>query len=226
MIKQSIRCVLTLLFISLVLAGCTTVTIEEVQHLATELVEGESIVVIGRRTSGDYETEPELISCIGKILTHGENKLNVIPEQTFVNNLYPWFEPRTAPLRVQDLQKLLTYAPIYQKFSDFNVHYIVWIDGNTETTRSSGSITCSLGTGGLGCFGFGSWDKKAEYEASIWDYKNKKLIGKISSEADGTSYMPAVVIPIPLIAQVQADACKGIAVQLQHFFNNTQGETL
>lgn len=223
MIKLSFKCVLSLIYILVVLAGCTTVTIEEIQHSATELVEGESIVIIGRRTSSDYETEPELISCIGKILAKGKNQLNVIPEQTFVDNLYPWFEPRTAPLRVRDLQRLLTYDAVSQKFSDFNVHYIVWVDGNTETTRSSGSITCSLGGGGLGCFGFGTWDKKAEYEASIWDYKNKKLIGKISSEADGTSYMPAVVIPIPIIAQVQADACKGMAVQLKHFFNNTQG---
>ncbi|WP_218156447.1 hypothetical protein [Pseudoalteromonas denitrificans] len=210
-------------FYLLISAGCTTVTIEEVQHTEATLVEGESVVVIGRRTSNDYETEPELISCIGKVLSKGDNQLNVIPEQTFMDNLYPWFEPRTAPLRVRDLQRLLAYDAVSQKFDDFNVHYIIWIDGNTETTRSSGSITCSLGTGGIGCFGFGTWDKKAEYEASIWDYKNKKLIGKVSSEADGTSYMPAIVIPIPIIAQVQADACKGMAVQLKHFFNNSQG---
>ncbi|SFB99214.1 hypothetical protein SAMN02745724_00654 [Pseudoalteromonas denitrificans DSM 6059] len=223
MINMSYIRVKFLPFYLLISAGCTTVTIEEVQHTEATLVEGESVVVIGRRTSNDYETEPELISCIGKVLSKGDNQLNVIPEQTFMDNLYPWFEPRTAPLRVRDLQRLLAYDAVSQKFDDFNVHYIIWIDGNTETTRSSGSITCSLGTGGIGCFGFGTWDKKAEYEASIWDYKNKKLIGKVSSEADGTSYMPAIVIPIPIIAQVQADACKGMAVQLKHFFNNSQG---
>lgn len=106
MIKLSFKCVLSLIYILVVLAGCTTVTIEEIQHSATELVEGESIVIIGRRTSSDYETEPELISCIGKILAKGKNQLNVIPEQTFVDNLYPWFEPRTAPLRVQSTKTI------------------------------------------------------------------------------------------------------------------------
>ncbi len=41
---------------------------------------------------------------------------------------------------------------------------------------------------------------------------------KVSSSADGTSYMPAVVVPIPIIAPVQADACKAMAFQLNNFF--------
>ncbi|MEJ2415660.1 MAG: hypothetical protein P8Y45_01750 [Exilibacterium sp.] len=99
----------------------------------------------------------------------------------------------------------------------FHVRYIIWVDGNTETTNSAGSIGCSIGTGGAGCFGFGTWDKESDYEVSIWDYKNLQTLGKISADASGTSYMPAVVIPIPLIARVQANACKGIGVQLRSF---------
>ena len=40
---------------------------------------------------------------------------------------------------------------------------------------------------------------------------------KLSSDASGTSYMPAVVIPVPLIARVQASACNGLGNQLRTF---------
>ncbi len=216
--------VLSIIILLCCFSACTTVTIDEVKHSESQLVEGETIVVIGRRSGSDYETEPELISCIGGMLSQGSDGLNVIPEETFVDDMYPWFEPRTAPVKVKDLQRLLSFNEISKKFDDFNVHYIIWVDGNTETTRSSGSISCALSAAGVSCFGFGTWDKKAEYEASIWDYKKKKLIGRVSSEADGTSYMPAIVIPIPIIAPVQADACKGMAQQLKLFFDTDEEE--
>jgi len=204
----------------LLLPSCTTVVIDQVQHQATNLKGGDSIVVIGRRSGSDYETEPELISCIGTVLSHGEEGINVIPENDFVDTLYPWFEARTAPTHVQALQRLISYEKIAKVIDDYNVHYIVWVDGNTEKTRGSGSISCGLSPTGVACFGFGTWDNKAEYEASIWDYRTKKLVGKVSSVADGTSYMPAIVVPIPLIAPVQADACKAMGKQLRNFFTN------
>ncbi|WDE13194.1 hypothetical protein [Thalassomonas haliotis] len=212
------------LLLTLALSACTSVTIDQVKHVPSELKEGESIVVIGRRSGNDYETEPELISCIGKTLLKGDNPMNVIPEQEFVNRLYPWFEARTAPVHVWDLQRLLSFDDIAQIIDEYNVHYIVWVDGVTEKTRGGGSISCGLSPAGVSCFGFGTWDEKAEYEASVWDYRTKKLVGKVSSIADGTSYMPAIVIPIPLLAQVQSQACSAMANQLQSFFSNSQNQ--
>ncbi|WP_371373026.1 hypothetical protein [Thalassotalea aquiviva] len=207
-----------LLLLLLLLPGCSTVTIDQVKFRPSELKSGESIVVLGRRTNGDYETEPELVSCVGDTLGKGENAINVIPEQEFIDRLYPWFEPRTAPSNVKDLQRLLQYQGVSKVFDELNVHYIVWIDGNTEKVKSYGRITCGLSATLVSCFGFGTWDDKAQYEAAIWDYRKKEQIGKISSQADGTSYMPALVVPIPLLAQVQSDACSAMSKQLQTFF--------
>lgn len=205
----------------LLVISCTTVSVDHVKHLPTNMTSGESVVVIGRRSGRNYETEPELISCIGNALAKGEDGLSVIPEQQFVDSLYPWFEPRTAPTQLRQMQKLLAFERVAKVFDDYNVHYIIWVDGNTEKTRSSGSMSCGISATGIACFGFGSWDHSSEYEATVWDYRTQKLIGKVSSIADGTSYMPAVVIPIPLIAPVQADACKGMASQLKNFFSTS-----
>lgn len=206
------------------LIGCTSVTVDQVQHQQIKLHQGDSVVVIGRRAGSDYETEPELISCIGGVLAQTNKELNVIPEDDFVDKLYPWFEARTAPNHVRDLSRLLSYDKISKLIDDYQVQYIVWVDGNTEKVRSAGSISCGLSPTGAACFGFGTWDTKAEYEATIWNYKSRQLVGKVSSVADGTSYMPAVVVPIPIIAPVQADACKAMANQLSSFFGSHDGE--
>jgi len=203
-------------------SACTTVTIDE-HRTSTEKAEigvGQSVVVLGRRHSSDYETEPDLIACVGNVLESGSDGLNVIPEQTFLDALYPWFEPRTAPMHVGDLDRFLKQDEIAQAMEDFHVRYIIWVDGNTEKTDSAGSIGCSISVGGAGCFGFGTWENQSDYEATVWDYEKLETQGQISADASGTSYMPAVVIPIPIIARVQTSACKGMGEQLKGFFSS------
>lgn len=198
-------------------SGCTTVVIDEYRRSNGELAAGDSVVILGRRHSSEYETEPDLIDCVGQTLHNPKTGVNIIPEQQFVDALYPWFEPRTAPMHIKSLSKLMDIPDVRDRMEKYGIKYIVWIDGNTETTSSAGSIGCSIGTAGAGCFGFGTWDKESDYEASVWDFRDQELSGKISADAQGTSYMPAIVIPIPLIARVQNNACKGMAAQLQEF---------
>lgn len=200
------------------LTGCTSVTVDHYSSGEASLDADDAVVVLGRRAASSYDTEVDLISCVGDTLGDGPSGLIVIPEQQFVDRLYPWFEPRIAPMRVGALQRLVQQEEIAAVMAEYNISHIVWIDGKTETTDSSGSIGCSIGAGGAGCFGFGSWDQESEYEASIWDYGEQKLLGKVSTDAAGTSYMPAIVIPIPIIARVQSSACKGMAEQLRAFF--------
>lgn len=196
----------------LLLNGCTSITIDEYHHGDAKIDRGESVVILGRRHSSDYETEPELVECIGETLA--KNEIIIVPEQKFLDSLYPWFEPRSAPMNLQRLEKLLENAMVAERLNQYQISYLIWVDGKTETTRSTGSITCGISAGGGGCFGFGTWDDESDYEASVWDFENRKLLGKVSADATGTSYMPAVVVPIPLIARVQASACSGMGAQL------------
>lgn len=200
------------------LSGCTSVIVDHYSNGTLDLEDGDAVVVLGRRTASNYDTEEDLIACVGSSLSGGRSGITVIPEDEFIDSLYPWFEPRTAPVQVAALKRLIDQPKIAQVIDDYNIQHIVWIDGKTETTDSTGSIGCSIGTGGAGCFGFGTWDQESRYEASIWDYETQKLVGKISTDAAGTSYMPAVIVPIPIIARVQSGACKGMADQLDAFF--------
>jgi len=202
----------------IVTGGCTTLTINEYKRGQVELSAGDAVVVLGRRHASDYETEPELVSCVGRILSSGDSGIRVIPEQEFVDALYPWFEPRTAPLKTKQLARLLEQPRIPEKIAEYRVSHIIWIDGSTQTTSKTGSLSCGLTPGGGGCLGFATWDKESEYEASVWDYRNLDEIGKISAGGTGTSYLPAVIVPIPIIARVRNETCEGIGMQLRKFF--------
>jgi hypothetical protein len=217
-VKRTILLGLTLL---LTQAGCVSTTIDEMVMEPSAEMGDSSVVVLGRRHSSDYETEPDFIQCVGKKIAAGKNGVRVITENEFVDGLYPWFEPRTAPMQVENLEELLKRPKVLKAISDMGTSYIIWIDGSTETTVSIGSVTCAISTAGGGCFGFGSWKDDAKYEASIWNYTDLNHVGRMSAEATGQSYMPAFVIPIPIIAPVQSSACDSLGQQLLQYLNPT-----
>ena len=203
-------------------SGCVTSTVD--QMVFTKPTEGlgdSTVVILGRRHASDYDTEPDFVECVGEHIADQDGKIKVIDELEFVNTFYPWFEPRTAPLQVADLERLLRQRPVAEKLAALKTEYMIWIDGSTVQTDSSGSMTCAVGPGGAGCFGFGTWGNDSKYEATIWDFTDQAEVGRISTTASGQSYMPAVVIPIPIIAPVQGTACDGIGDQLLQFLSST-----
>ena len=210
-----------LLIFALSLANCTSTTIDEFRQGETGIESDESIVILGRRQASDYETRADFVDCVGDQVNSGSDSINVVPEQEFVDALFPWFEPRTAPLRTQDLERLMAEEIVAEKIDEFGIRYIVWVDGFTETTGRSGSISCAIGPGGGGCFGFGSWEDDSEFDARIWDVDGFTSVGTISTDATGQSYLPAVVVPIPLLARVEANACSSLANQLKSFVNGS-----
>lgn len=207
---------LLLLFVMVLPVACTTTTIDEKRVGSASVASGDAIVVLGRRHSSDYETEPDFIRCIGRGVA--ASGAHVVPEIEFLNAFYPWFEPRTAPMSLERLDALMQKPKVAARIRDLKLRYIVWVDGQTETVDKAGSISCAIGPGGAGCIGFGTWDDASTYEASVWDVRAKESIAKISAAAAGTSYMPALIVPVPLIARVQAAACDGLSTQLQKLF--------
>jgi hypothetical protein len=208
----------SLTLLGILLSGCVTSTVQQVREANTGMLATDSIVVLGRRTRpSSAETELDFVSCVSKNVSSGRDKLNVIREQDFLDALFPWFEPRTAPVHTTDLPQLINQAPLAQRLNEIGLRYVVWIDGTTRRTESSGSLTCSVTAAGAGCFGFLTWENDSSYEASIWDVRTGASVGKISSDAVGTSYMPAVVVPLPFIAPVRSSACSTMGGQLKAF---------
>ena len=202
---------------TLCLTGCVTAHVEDDRETTTGLAEGESIVIMAKSYHQGNETEADYITCIESALESGSKGIKVVPHQQFVDELFPWFEPRTAPADTKGLPALMQRPGVAAAVKDLGVRYIVWLDGDTERVAEGGSLSCAVGPGGGGCFGFAWWQNDADYEASVWDLVDFESAGSVSTDVSGTSFLPALVVPIPLIARTQTRACKGLAQQLRAF---------
>jgi len=199
------------------LSGCVSARIEESRKSTTEIAIDETLVILGRASYNDRETEESFTECLADALGGGPTPINIIPENQFKDQMYPWFEPRTAPTSSDDLAKLFAQPGVRDKINNSNVRYLAWIKGDTVTIDRGGSFSCTVSTFGGGCFGLTYWEQDASYEASIWDLKNMTTAGKISAEANGTSYLAGIIIPIPILARPGNAACKALAAQLKEF---------
>lgn len=202
---------------AIAVSGCVTARVEDAREETTGLLEGETVVVMAKSYHQGNETEADYIRCVEKALGSGKGALNVIPNQRFIDNLFPWFEPRTAPADTKGLTQLMEKPGVPKAVQDMGVRYIVWLDGDTSRVTQGGSLSCAAGPGGGGCFGFAWWQDAAAYEASIWDLDDSEAAGTVTADFNGTSFLPALVVPIPLIARTQSRACSGLAKQLKLF---------
>ncbi len=222
-----IRLGAALLLFAVALGGCVNSQIEEFRHLSgaqpiEAIQEYESVVVLTRRTHTGKETEESFTNCVSDKLKSGKRSLRVTDQARFVDLMFPYFEPRLAPNNLYELPTLLARPGVLDRMNDIGVRYMIWIDGSTQNLDQGGTMTCALSPAGAGCLGFTWREKESSYEASIWDLKTQEIKGTISADAKGTSFMPALIIPIPMIARTAKAACNGLASQI-HAFLTEQG---
>lgn len=207
----------TLVLMSLLLSGCVASRIEQSREASTGIATGEAMVLLGRASYNEKQTEESFTDCIADVLSEGSSPIELIPQDEFKDDLYPWFEPRTAPTSADELGQLFAQPGVKERIDEANVRYLAWIDGDTVTIDSGGSMSCTISSFGGGCFGMSYWEEDASYEASIWDLQSMTSTGQISADATGTSYLAGLVLPIPILARPGNAACKGLAGQLKEF---------
>jgi len=214
--RRVVPCI-TLAMVGLAMSACVTSRVEDVRTNDTGLREGEGVVIMAKSYHLGNETEADFISCVGESIGRGSEGLRVVPNTEFVDALFPWFEPRTAPAETKGLPDLMQRPGVTEMIAEKGIRYVIWLDGNTDRVAGGGSMSCAAGPGGGGCFGFAWWQNDSKYEASVWDLKGLEDAGTVSADFSGTSFLPAIVVPIPLLARTQSKACRGLADQLKLF---------
>ena len=219
-LSRLLRTVATLA-IGATLTGCMTARIEQERQAGTGINTGESIVIMARSYHNGNETEERFVNCVDQRLAKRSTGYNILSDEDFVDAFYPWFEPRTAPVSTEELPRLLSRPGVSQRIAEQGVRYLVWLEGSTETLDGGGGISCTVGAGGGGCFGLTWFEKESDYEATVWDLSGSHTVGQVSADINGMSVIPAVVIPVPLIAPTQTTACKRLADQLESFITQS-----
>ena len=212
------------LIVAAILSACgVTSRMEPYKQTSSVINDGEQVVILARKHHATHETEAEFIECISDGLSDGREGLLVHSSTEFEDKLYPWFEPSLAPLTTTDLADLLDRPGVQDEVESTGVRFLVWLDGSTDRTASGGGITCAAGVGGAGCMGLAWWEDDARYDATVWDLQDINSPGTIYADFLGRSVMPAIIIPIPLIARPRAAACRGLTDQLRDFLTSPFG---
>jgi hypothetical protein len=198
---------------ALIVAGCVTSKVEQMRQAPRQVVvaKGEAVVVLSRRHRGDRETELSFSNCLTRSLE--SRRLPIYPDKAFVDAMFPWLEPRTAPMSSDGMNNLLDDPVLAARVRETGVRFMIWIEGETDTIDSAGSMSCAI-LPVPACLGFGWWEKRSKYEVSVWDVRNRSAVGKVAVNASGTSYVPALIVPVPMIARTEAAACDGVAAQV------------
>jgi hypothetical protein len=198
------------------LSGCMTAKLEEDRTLTTKISDQEAVVLLAKPHVEGVTAEDDFMDCVGDKMARSRG-IKVKPNNDFVDSMFPWLEPSTAPQRPEGITKLLAKDVVASRVAESGVRYLIWIDGATRQTDSGGTITCTLGPAGGGCIGFGWWEKESDYQAIVWDLDTARSAGSVSTNVTGTSALVGVLIPLPFIARVQGTACDRLADQLGAF---------
>lgn len=213
------------LVLSLALTGCMTARLEENRNLSTSITSEEAVVLIAKPHVEGITAEDDFMDCVGDKMA-AKSGIQVRPNNEFVDSMFPWLEPSTAPQRPEGVSRLLARDAVAARVADSGVRYIIWVDGATRETDSGGSITCTVGPGGGGCIGFGWWEKESDYEAVVWDLSTARTAGSVSTNVVGTSALVGVLVPLPFIARVRGTACDRLAEQLTAFLRGEDPSAL
>lgn len=218
MLPQLLRSAALMTVASLGLTGCMSARIQESRELPTQIAAGESVVILAKPQIEGAAADAQFMDCVGKSLGSGGQGIAVHDNDRFVDNLFPWLEPATAPTRAEGVTQLLLRPGVSDRIAATGVRYLIWLDGSTKKKDGGGSLACGAAPGAAGCIGFGWWENESDYEATIWDLKQAKSAGSVETNVTGTSAIIGAVVPLPFIARVEGTACRRLADQLQVFF--------
>lgn len=200
-------------------AGCMHARTQESREMPTQILGTEAVVVLAKPQIEGSGSEDEFMDCIAKKLARGNTPIQVRSNNDFVDSLFPWFEPGTAPTRPDAVAAVLSHPGVSEVVAASGVRYVVWLDGATRKTDGGGSLACGAAPGAAGCIGFGWWEKESAYEATIWDLKQGKSAGSVGTNVTGTSAIVGAIVPLPFIARVQGTACERLSEELGLFFH-------
>ena len=135
--------------LALMLGGCVTSSVQVLREGSTGIESQDAVVVLGKslQTAG-HETEIEYIGCVGSSLLRTATPFQVISQENFKDQTFPWFEPRFAPRELREFSAHMDEPLLRSRIESLGVRYIVWIEGTTENTGSSGGMTCAASPGG------------------------------------------------------------------------------
>lgn len=138
----------------------------------------------------------------------------IVPQRAIRDALYPLLEPATQPQSEEAFAKLLARDDVRARLSARGLRYLIAFAGGTRKDDWGGGILCGAGYGGGGCLGFMWRGEGTALDAVLWSLHGRPTVRREAAKVEGTSIVPAFLLPIPLMAQTQAEACRELGTRV------------
>lgn len=166
------------------------------------------------RADPRYETARSVEECVARVLAHEAPESRLVRQAKMRDAMFPLMEPGTEPRSESDLVALLQRPDVRERFVLMGLRYLVIIGGGKQTEPARGFIACGAGMGGGGCLGYMWQNERSEFHAALWDLPGQALIAHPSAQTQGTTIVPAFVLPIPIYARSLESACTLLAERI------------
>lgn len=170
-------------------------------------------------TNPFVETLQECLT--GKLASACPEGIFVAPE-SIRDSLFPLLEPATQPTSDVAFTALLTRNDVHQRLAR-RIDYLVTFTGGTAE-EVKGGIACGGGFGAGGCLGLAWINKDTRISVVIWDLEEPTTAKNQDTRVEGTTWIPAIILPIPLPARTEAEACNDMSRQILEFIRSSPRE--
>lgn len=208
----------TLLFISMiiiVLFGCMKSQVKDSLTTSSHFYKDTTMTIL----SNNLE-DKKFTKCLQRELKEDLPELKVISEDKFRNDLFPWFEPSTAPKDAKELSALLNKTMVRKQIDSLGVEILVYVHGETVQGELGGPGFCGGGYGGAGCLGYVEAERETHITTTVWNLKEVVSMGSTDIHFQGAIRVPMFIIPIPIPVFTESTACSETAERISDCIKN------
>jgi len=193
--------------------GCTASKVQNVGESSSGDVSAQTVTVLST-----HRGSANLADCVHRGMHRANSNLRFIDPEEFRDDLFPWFEPGTAPKKTNDLALLLHRPLIREKIAQLGLRYVILIDGATAENDWEHHIEGGAGYGSFAWFGYGNKGQQTHIDAFICDLEEPASSTNLSLEKSGASYYLCCMIPFFYIpSTAESHACKEMGQEIVQF---------
>lgn len=177
---------------------------------------GAAVAFVSEAGDWSYGDASDAQACVASRFRALAPAVPIVPFDRLRLALFPWLEFSTAPRTEDALLNLLARPDVEQRIGKLGLRYLVFAGGKTTTAFDNGGVACVAGPGpGAGCYGFAWGTRDSSYRATVVDLAKAFDPVKAATHRQAGVYMPAFLVPVPIIGATKSAACEELAQRVR-----------
>ena len=174
---------------------------------------------------GENALASRVEACLTERIGEVAPEIRVISQRSVRDALFPLLEPATQPDSDAAFGALLARADVHARLVRSGLHYLVGFAGATKQAEPGGfGPLCAGAFGAGGCLGFAWRGETTAFDAALWSLDDGARVRREHAQAEGTSVIPALVVPIPSPARTREEACRDLGTRIAASIRQQEAE--